>query len=162
MQTPLEAAPAPTKTPSPDTAGSQITQIAQPTPTAAVQALPATAAAHPASTLTDASWQWVSFTSPVEQYDVPNSQNYLLTFQPGGTLAIQADCNNVAAAYTADEHVLSIQPGPTTLAACAPDSSGEKFLKYLGFSANYFFQDGYLFIDMFADGGTLKFAPLQP
>jgi membrane-bound inhibitor of C-type lysozyme len=87
-------------------------------------------------------------------------KNYTLDFQPDGTLQIKADCTMVNASYSASEEgALSIQPGPATLAACPPESRGDEFVQKLGFGAIYFFQDGHLFIDMMADGGTLELGP---
>lgn len=106
-------------------------------------------------------WKWVSFTSPVEKYDVESPESYLLTFHEDGTVDIKADCNNAGGNYTSNGNKLSIVIGPTTLAACPPGSRSDDFLKYLGASAIYFFKDGNLFIDTFADGGTLEFAPVK-
>ena len=105
------------------------------------------------------SWQWVSFTSPVEQYDIELPASYQLDFNPDGTVAIKADCNNAIGSYSAESGSLNIQVGPTTRAACPPGSLSERFIEYLGFSAVYFFEGGNLFIDMMADGGTMQFAP---
>jgi len=113
-----------------------------------------------AEMLTASTWQWVRLTDPVQQFDVDGPENYTLTFQPDETLQIKADCNQVIASYSAsDDGALSIQPGPATMAACPPGSRGEEFVQKLGFAARYFFQDGNLFIDMMADGGTLEFSP---
>lgn len=103
-------------------------------------------------------WQWVSFTNPVEQFQVQDPENYVLTFNQDGTLAIQADCNNAMGSYTLDGSSISIEVGPMTRAACAPESRSDDFIKYLGFAAIYFFQEGDLYIDMLADGGTLQFS----
>jgi heat shock protein HslJ len=104
-------------------------------------------------------WQWVSFTDPVEKYDVKNSGNYVLTFHEDGTVDIKADCNNAQGTYTTDGHKISIIVGPMTLAACPPGPRSEEFIKHLGFAAIYFFQDGDLFIDLMADGGAMQFRP---
>ena len=113
-----------------------------------------------AEMLTASTWQWVRLTDPMQQFDVDDPENYTLTFQPDETLQIKADCNQVIASYSAsDDGALSIQPGPATMAACPPGSRGEEFVQKLGFAARYFFQDGNLFIDMMADGGTLEFSP---
>lgn len=110
--------------------------------------------------LTGSTWQWIRFTDPLQQFEVDNPENYTATFQPDGTLQIQADCNTALASYTAAEDgSLSVQPGPTTLALCPGDSRGEEFVQKLGFGAIYFFQDGNLFIDLMADGGTMEFSP---
>ena len=103
-------------------------------------------------------WQWVSFTNPVEQYAVQNSQSYVLTFNEDGTVSIKADCNNASGSYTVDGSSIKIEVGPMTMAACPPESRSDQFVKYLGFAAIYFYKDGHLFIDLFADGGTLEFA----
>jgi heat shock protein HslJ len=127
-------------------------------PTAVPTATELTASTEVVSLTTNA-WQWVSFTNPVEQFAIDEPQNYVLTFNEDGTVNIIADCNNASGSYTTDGSSISIQVGPMTMAACPPDSRSDDFIKYLGFAAIYFFKDGNLFIDLFADGGTLEFAP---
>jgi heat shock protein HslJ len=105
------------------------------------------------------SWQWVSFTSPVEQFNVEMSESYLLTFNDDATVDIIADCNNASGNFTADESSLLIEIGPMTMATCQEGSRSEQFVQLLGSATIYFFQDGQLFIDLFADGGTLEFTP---
>lgn len=110
--------------------------------------------------LIGSTWQWVRLTDPAQQVEIDSPENYTLTFQPDGSLQIQADCNNASAGYTAaEEGSLSVQPGITTLALCGPESRSEELVQKLGFAANYFFQNGHLFIDLMADGGTLEFSP---
>jgi D-alanyl-D-alanine carboxypeptidase len=104
-------------------------------------------------------WQWVSFTSPVEQYSIEDPQNYLVTFNNDATVNIVADCNNANGTYVIADTSITIQIGPMTMAACPEGSHSDDFIKYLGSAAIYFFQDGHLFIDLMADGGTLEFAP---
>jgi heat shock protein HslJ len=110
-------------------------------------------------TLQDNAWQWVSFTNPVEQFTLDNPVSYQLTFNQDMTVNIVADCNNAIGSYTADSSRISIQVGPMTMAACPEGSRSDDFVKYLGSTAIYFFKDGHLFIDLFADGGTMEFAP---
>jgi heat shock protein HslJ len=124
---------------------------------------PPTAESSQVEMLTGATWQWVSFTDPVQQFEVEQPESYTLTFQPDGTLQIKADCNQVVASYSASEEgALSIEPGPATMAACPPESRGDEFVQNLSFASGYFFQDGHLFIDMMADGGTLEFSSTTP
>jgi heat shock protein HslJ len=108
--------------------------------------------------LTGTTWTWVAFTDPMQQFNVENPSNYTLTFQEDGTVNIVADCNNAMGSYNLDGSSLTIEVGPMTMAACPPDSRSDDFVKYLGFAAIYFFQDGDLFIDLFADGGTMRFS----
>lgn len=104
-------------------------------------------------------WQWTSFTSPVEQVDIETPESYLLAFAEDGTVSIVADCNNAAGTYTDEDGALTIAIGPMTAAACPEGSRSDQFVALLGSAARYFFQDGQLFIDLLADGGTLAFAP---
>jgi D-alanyl-D-alanine carboxypeptidase len=147
---PTVAAPEATNTTAPTAAPSPTTEPASPEPsTADLVALQANA------------WQWTGFTNPVEQFEVENPTSYTLTFNQDGTLNIVADCNNALGSYTTDGSSLTITVGPMTLAACPLDSRSDQFVTYLGSAAIYFFQDGNLFIDLFADGGTMEFAPTQ-
>jgi heat shock protein HslJ len=106
-------------------------------------------------------WQWVSFTSPVEEVQIETPESYLLTFIEDGSLEVVADCNNAAGSYTSDGSSLTIEMGPMTMAACPEGSLSDDFVKYLGFVAIYFFEDGDLFIDLMADGGTMRFSPFD-
>ncbi len=109
--------------------------------------------------LTENPWQWVSFTDPLEQFEVEGPEKYVLTFNDDGTVNIKADCNNAAGSYTADSGSLKIEVGPMTMAACPPDSRSDEFVGLLGGAARYFFEEGFLYIDLLADGGTMAFAP---
>ncbi len=105
-------------------------------------------------------WQWESFSSPAEQFDVDNPANYVVTFKEDGAVEIKADCNNAAGSYTATgEGSLSIQIGPMTLAACSESYRSDAFVQHLGAAGHYFFADGKLRIDLMADGGTMIFTP---
>lgn len=114
-----------------------------------------------ADSLLSHSWQWVSFTNPSEQYDIDMPENYVLTFYEDGALTIVADCNTVLGEYTDDAGALTITPGPSTRSACPPDSRSDQFIQLLEGAARYFFEDGNLYIDLMADGGTLTFAPVN-
>jgi D-alanyl-D-alanine carboxypeptidase len=107
------------------------------------------------------SWQWVSFTNPNEQYDIEMPQNYVLTFYVDGAVTIIADCNTVVGNYMTDAGTLSIALGPATLAACSPESRSDQFTQYLSSAASYFFEEGNLYIDLMADGGTMAFSPVD-
>ena len=136
-------------------------------PTTEATALSPTTEPADLGALTANPWQWVSFTDPLQQFEVETPETYLLTFNGGtgaalgasGTVAIVADCNNASGSYTADGGSLTIEIGPMTMAACPPDSRSDQFVGLLGGAARYFFEDANLYIDLFADGGTMVFAP---
>ena len=106
--------------------------------------------------------RWVAFTSPVEQFEVETPLGYLAQFNDDATLNVVADCNNAAGSYQGEGGKLQIELGPMTAAACPPDSRSDQFVKLLGGAALYFFEDGNLHIDLFADGGTMVFSPAPP
>jgi heat shock protein HslJ len=123
--------------------------------------LAATTVQIEADSLTANAWQWVSFSNPVEQYQVDNPQNYVLVFHSDGSMDIKADCNNARGSYAVDGSSIKIEVGAMTRAMCPPESLSTDFIKHLPYAAIYFFEDGALYIDLMADGGTLKFTPLQ-
>lgn len=135
------------------------TPIIQPAapPSAAATATPATAQTTAPSL--SGPWQWIAFTGATEQFDVIDPLRYVLAFNGDGTVNIVADCNRAGGSYTANNSSLTLQIGPMTMALCPPNSRSEQFVKLLGGAALYFFQDGELYIDLMADGGTLRFAP---
>ncbi len=108
--------------------------------------------------LTGTIWQWVEFTSPTGQPAADDPSRYAVEFKRDGTVAILADCNRAGGTYTADAGAISITLGPTTLAACPPESLSSEFLGMLDAAAIYFFRNGDLFMDLKADAGTMKFA----
>ncbi len=88
-------------------------------------------------------WQWVSFTSPVEAFDIEDPSSYRLTFNTDATLAITADCNDVVGFYQGESgDALTVIVGPVILADCGSGSRSDQFVKLLGSAASYFFRDG--------------------
>ena len=109
-------------------------------------------------TLTGVTWQWAGTTTPVEAIDVADPSRYTVVFNEDGTASITADCNVGTATYTAGtDGAITITLGAMTLAMCPEDSQATQFLAGLSSAAIYFFQDGDLYIDQFASGGTMHF-----
>ena len=85
-------------------------------------------------------WQLVAQRngSTTEALDQP--KNYTVTFGDAGELAVQADCNRVAGTYTAEGGSVGsmrVQLGPSTLAACGPDSHADLLMNVLASAQNY-------------------------
>ena len=72
----------------------------QSTPQAAVAPSAAASSQLPAEVI-DATWQWVSFTTPVEQVKVDAPERYTIRFESSGRVTIQADCNRGGSSYSA-------------------------------------------------------------
>lgn len=111
----------------------------------------------PEPDLTGQTWQWLSMTDPEGETSIDDPTRYTILFNADDTANIKADCNNVIATYTVDEGSISITLGPSTLVACPPDSLDQQFLSSLENAVIYFFEEGDLFLDLFADGGTMRF-----
>ncbi len=117
------------------------------------------AAAPAAVVLPGSSWQWLQMVTPVETVVVDDSSKYIVDFLADGIVSIQADCNSGSGTYEANDGAIAINITATTLALCADDSLSDLFIRSLNASAIYFDQNGNLFIDLFADAGTMEFAP---
>lgn len=103
-------------------------------------------------------WQWQSTTTPVQKIKVKDPLRYTIQFNGDGTVGIKNDCNSVGATYTADGQKINIKLGPTTLMACPPDSQDSEFARQLRAASIFFFKDGMLYLDLFADSGTMGFS----
>jgi len=82
--------------------------------------------------VTNITWQWVELIeqAPASQSVVPAPENYTITFKDDGTVAIKADCNQVSGKYTWGQD-LKIELGPSTRAACGPQSLDQQYLELL-------------------------------
>jgi heat shock protein HslJ len=124
------------------------------------ESVPVVAAPPVEPTLTNVPWEWVSTTDPAQGTVAVNEPSrYVILFDDDGSAAIRADCNNVGASYTTDGSSISIVTGPSTMAACPPDSLDSQFLTQLTNAAIYFIEVGNLYLDQTADGGTMRFVP---
>jgi heat shock protein HslJ len=108
--------------------------------------------------LTSATWEWFAVAGPATGITVEDPTRYTLTFNQDGSLAIKADCNMVLASYvTGEDGSITITLGPSTLAACPPNSQDVQFLGYLANARFYFIEMGNLSIEVAEDGTTLQF-----
>ncbi|NKQ36434.1 MAG: META domain-containing protein [Chloroflexi bacterium] len=115
--------------------------------------------AGPISKVVGKTWQWVSFSDPANGLqDIPEPERYEMVLNEDGSINVKADCNQVSGSYTVEGSAIEITFGPSTLAACPEDSLGDQFVQDLSFARILFLQDGDLFFDLMADGGTMRFS----
>ena len=107
----------------------------------------------------EGTWRWTSSTEaqPPSLANVPDPENYTITFASDGTFTGKADCNQIAGTYTADGSNLTITVGPSTLAQCAEGSSGDIYVAYLGQVATYEITGSELKTTFADDAGTMTF-----
>ena len=83
--------------------------------------------------------------------------NYTIEFKADGTFAAKADCNQVSGTYTTTPTGgLTIVLGPSTMAACPPESLAPQYVTGLGNAASYAIAGSDLTITL-KDEGTLVF-----
>ncbi|MEJ2600414.1 MAG: META domain-containing protein [Anaerolineales bacterium] len=114
--------------------------------------------------LMDILWQWVSLveTMPASQSMVENSENYNLTFRSDGTYSAKADCNQLMGSYELQGGQLRLEPGISTLAACAPGSSYDLYRNLLEQVAGVGSRDGALVLVLAEDAGIMNFENKGP
>jgi heat shock protein HslJ len=128
----VAAAPAATAAPTSPPAATAV-PTAPPAATAAPTAPPAaTATATPLPSPVGALWRWQGTAlSDGTRITVADPSRYTLQLQPDGTVDIKADCNQVGGTYTLNGASLTITLGPSSHAACPPDSQADVYLQQL-------------------------------
>ncbi|MDX2417968.1 MAG: META domain-containing protein [Xanthomonadales bacterium] len=108
--------------------------------------------------ITGVVWKWQQTRYNNDQLSVPvESSHYTIEFKPDGTMNIRADCNRGGGNYSTQGKSLTIELTHSTRAMCPPDSLYFRFNKDLGAATIYFFSEGYLYLDLQYDSGTMKF-----
>jgi para-nitrobenzyl esterase len=134
----------------------------QPQPQPARASPVASGGALPAE-IVGVTWEWVSFTTPVEQIQVDSPASYTIRLDPDGKLAMKADCNRGMSSWTAGpDRRIQIAPIALTRMLCPPGSLGERFAREAGRASIWFQKDGDLYFDLPVDSGTLRFRRRQP
>jgi heat shock protein HslJ len=110
------------------------------------------------SEITGVVWAWQELTTPDEQVTIDNPDKYTIEFLSGDQITVLADCNSGAGTYDLNRNQLAIDITSTTLALCAPESQSDRFFRNLNAAASYFMENDNLFIEQYADGGTMRFA----
>jgi len=104
-------------------------------------------------------WKWQQTRYNNDSNASPQDPSrYTIAFRPDGALNIRADCNRAGGKYTIQKSTLTVEVTHSTRAACPPDSLEQTFLRDLNSAAIYFLREGYLYIDLKYDSGTMKFS----
>ena len=105
-------------------------------------------------------WKWEGTQTPVERIVPANPADYTLEFLPDTTVVAKIDCNRGHGKYRMDGKSIVIGPLATTRMACPPGSLDGTFAQQLDAARSIFFRGDTLFMDLFADSGTMKFSQL--
>lgn len=102
------------------------------------------------------SWRWVSIVTPVETIQAPATGEYTLVIGDS-TATGMADCNRMTGKATWTDNRLTMGPMAMTRMACPPGGLGDRYAKFLGGAAGWFFRTDTLFVDLAMDSGTMRF-----
>jgi para-nitrobenzyl esterase len=104
-------------------------------------------------------WQWVQTLYNDDTKTAPaKPENYTVQFLDDGKLKVKADCNMKGGTYSTEGKKLSIKITHSTMAACEPGSLEDRFVRDLAAGTAFFLKDGYLYLDVKHDTGTMKFS----
>lgn len=82
--------------------------------------------------------------------------SYTIHLEPGGQLAVRADCNRAGGTYHLEDSRLTLSVTHSTMAACPPESLDRQFLADLSEVMAWSLESGRLRLDL-KDGGTMTF-----
>lgn len=105
-------------------------------------------------------WKWEGTQTPVERFTPSDPTQYTLEFLPDTSVVAKIDCNTGRGKYKMDGQSIAIGPLATTRMACPPGSLDAKFAQQLEAARTVFFRGDTLFMDLFADSGTMKFSQM--
>lgn len=117
------------------------------------------ARAHDPAAVVGKQWQWLGTQTPVEKIEAVDPARYTLLLGEDGRAQILFDCNRGGGDYTIDESRLEFGVLISTRMACPEDTQDHVFMRQLEAVRIFFVEDGHLYLDLFADGGTMRFRP---
>lgn len=125
----------------------------------AVNAPPPPMAAVGDALLTGTVWRWTGTLMSDDARITPDApERYTLEFQPGGKVAVRADCNRGAGSYVLNGGALTFGPLAMTRAMCPPGSRDAEFLRGLAAVQGQLFRGSDLVLTLKLDSGSMFFA----
>lgn len=104
-------------------------------------------------------WQWTGTQTPLEFIAAVDPARYTVHLNEDGDAAIRFDCNRGGGRFEMSAGSLEFRNLFATRMACAPDSQDTVFMRQLEAARIFFIEGGALYLDLFADGGTMRFEP---
>ena len=105
-------------------------------------------------------WKWEGTQTPVGRITPDDPTKYTLEFLPDTTVVAQIDCNRGSGPFKMDGKSIFIGPLAVTRMACPPNSYDGKFVQQIDAARTIFFRGDTLFMDLFADSGTMRFSQM--
>ncbi|OSQ42889.1 S41 family peptidase [Marivita geojedonensis] len=102
--------------------------------------------------LTSNPWRWtMAATADLEEVEIDTPERYKVTYSEDGSYTMLADCNRITGDWTLEDSMLTMTPGPATLALCPEPSRGEAFARIMTSSNVIDFNGEDLFIVVDSD-----------
>ena len=105
-------------------------------------------------------WKWEGTQTPVEFIKPDDPTKYTLEFLPDTSVVAQIDCNTGQGKFKMDGKSIFFEKLATTRMACPPGSFDGKFMQQLEAARTIFFRGDTLYMDLFADSGTMRFSQM--
>jgi para-nitrobenzyl esterase len=121
-----------------------------------VNAPPPPLAAAGDTMLTGTVWRWSQTATGSNSTKPDAPERYTLEFQPGGMVAVRADCNRGSGSYLLNGSALTFGPLAMTRAACPPGSRDTEFLRELAAVQGQRFNGDDLVLTL-SDSGSMTF-----
>jgi heat shock protein HslJ len=102
-------------------------------------------------------WQWESTVTPVEKITSPAPEQYTILLTDDGKVQAKFDCNRGGGDYRISTGKLSFGSLYSTRMACPEDSLDGPFMRDLQRVFSFFIENGYLYLELLYDSGTMKF-----
>ena len=124
----------------------------------AVNAPPPPMAAAGDALLTGTVWRWTGTVKSNDSRITPDApERYTLEFQPGGMVAVRADCNRGSGSYLLNGGALTFGPLAMTRAMCPPGSKDAEFVRGLAAVSGQLFRGNELVLTLKVDSGSMTF-----
>jgi len=136
-------------------------------PRAGAQTLPAPAHADTLpESLAGTQWRLVEFRSSDDGIGTQrpaDASRYTMSLGENGTVSMRLDCNQATGTWTATVSGSSFGFGPLrmTRVACQQPSLDGQIARHAEFVSSFLLRDGFLFLNLMADGGTYVWEPLR-
>jgi len=111
-------------------------------------------------------WRLVEFRSSddgIGSQRPADASRYTMSLEENGTVSMRLDCNQASGTWTATASGSSFGFGPLrmTRVACQQPSLDSQIARHAEFVSSFLLRDGFLFLNLMADGGTYVWEPLR-
>jgi heat shock protein HslJ len=111
-------------------------------------------------------WRLVEFRSSDDGIGIQrptDASRYTMSLAENGTVSMRLDCNQASGTWTATISGSSFGFGPLrmTRVACQQPSLDNQIARHTEFVSSFLLRDGFLFLNLMADGGTYVWEPLR-